>query len=96
MYRILMDIQRDKTERETTENIFTRDTDTVKGETHSNNRGNNGRDKRPRQVASNRPGPKLNQQIVVNNNINSSSSSSNCSSSSSSSSSSSIQQESTV
>ena len=33
-------------ERETKNNIFTSDTDTVKGETHSNNRGHNDRSKR--------------------------------------------------
>ena len=49
----------EKTKKKTKDNISTGDTDTVKGETHSNIRGCNGRSKRQRKVASNRPGPKL-------------------------------------
>ena len=39
---------------------------TVKGETQADIRGRNGRSKRHREVASNRPGPKLNKRIGVN------------------------------
>ena len=53
----------EKNERKTKDEIFTRDTDTVKGETHSNNRGLNDRSKIQIKVASNRPGPKHDQRV---------------------------------
>ena len=46
-------------------NIFTSDTDTVKGKTYSNIRGYSYRSKRQRKVTRSRPGPKLNQRIGV-------------------------------
>ena len=47
------------TKRMTKNNISTSDTDTIKGETHSNIRGRNNRSKRQRKVASNHPESKL-------------------------------------
>ena len=49
------------TDRKTKDNIFTSDTDTVKGETDSNIRGRNDRSKTQSKVTSNDPGLKLDQ-----------------------------------